>query len=153
MYVNDLTPILLQHEAREKLTKCTICITIIIWQLNRFDAISHDWNVTKLFQFAVKFYIHLIIFPLNLHIEVFVDWFFFPSRFCIFDMVIYIYMIRLRSTSNPQIGVHWRHITDTLIGEVFKGMMEKFLKSYCVYSGPVDCKIWKIMTQWQYWWY
>jgi hypothetical protein len=32
-------------------------------------------------------------------------------------------------------------LTDTLIGEVFKGMMEKFLKSYCVYSGPVDCKI------------
>jgi hypothetical protein len=48
MYVNDLTPILLQHEAREKLTKCTICITIIIWQLNRFDAISHAITLSDL---------------------------------------------------------------------------------------------------------
>jgi hypothetical protein len=34
----------------------------------------------------------------------------------------------LQMTSNP-------------LGEVFEGVMEKFLKSYCVYSGPIDCNV------------
>ena len=34
----------------------------------------------------------------------------------------------LQMTSNP-------------LGEVFEGLMKKFLKSYCVYSGPIDCNV------------
>ena len=34
----------------------------------------------------------------------------------------------LQMTSNP-------------LGEVFEGVMKKFLKSYCVYSGPIDCNV------------
>jgi len=45
-----------------------------------------------------------------------------------------------------QIGVqrcHWcmLQMTSYLLGEVFEGMMEKLLKSYCVYSGPIDCNL------------
>ena len=34
----------------------------------------------------------------------------------------------LQMTSNP-------------LGEVFEGLMKKFLKSYCVYSGPINCNV------------
>ena len=32
-------------------------------------------------------------------------------------------------------------MTSHPLGEVFEGVMEKFLKSYCVYSGPIDCNV------------
>jgi len=34
----------------------------------------------------------------------------------------------LQMTSNP-------------FGDVFEGVMKKFLKSYCVYSDPIDCNV------------
>ena len=32
-------------------------------------------------------------------------------------------------------------MTSNPLGEVFEGLMKKFLKSYCVYSGPIDCNV------------
>ena len=32
-------------------------------------------------------------------------------------------------------------MTSNPLGEVFEGVMKKFLKSYCVYSGPIDCNV------------
>ena len=32
-------------------------------------------------------------------------------------------------------------MTSNPLGEVFEGGMEKFLKSCCVYSGPIDCNV------------
>ena len=32
-------------------------------------------------------------------------------------------------------------MTSNAFGDVFEGVMKKFLKSYCVYSGPIDCNV------------
>ena len=32
-------------------------------------------------------------------------------------------------------------MTSNPFGDVFEGVMKKFLKSYCVYSGPIDCNV------------
>jgi hypothetical protein len=32
-------------------------------------------------------------------------------------------------------------MTSHPLGEIFEGMMEKLLKSSCVYSGPIDCNL------------
>ena len=32
-------------------------------------------------------------------------------------------------------------MTSNPLGEVFEGLMKKFLKSYCVYSGPINCNV------------